>query len=134
MIDAIPIKIEDSNDPETRSVKAREQKEKISENDSVAGEISRKLNNTSLRITSRTSGPTVFGKQFTFFINVRKSGRHRLSFGKSKICYNELEQFLIDHGYENTEPENKGLLSIYGADMQTIVEIIKLVESKFPLA
>lgn len=130
LLGAKTIKIKPSNDDETQAVIMRENNLLTNKTDSLVGEISRKLHSP-LKVNSRKAGPTIFGESFTYYINVRKSGRHKLSLGKSKNIIPKITEFLKERNYDNLDVDGDGALSIYGIEINAIIKLIKVTEQEF---
>lgn len=123
--------IEQSDDAYTQSIIRKEVEAKKKSDHMLVGEVLDLLDNP-LRSTSRIAGPTFFSetKQLTYYLNVRKSGRHILSIGRSKSIYEEIKGFLEDNGFE-VEQARRGHAKIIGIGTETVAAIINLIEREF---
>lgn len=131
LIGAREVRIEQSNDPYTKSVMQKEVENKQKSDHILLGEISDFLAKP-LRSSSRIAGPTFFSddKQLTYYVNARKSGKHHLSIGRSKDVYEDIKEFLESHGFD-VEQGKKGGAKVMSISTETVASIIDLIEREF---
>tara|TARA_R110002072_G_scaffold5527_12_gene35477 strand:- start:15210 stop:15878 length:669 start_codon:yes stop_codon:yes gene_type:complete len=131
LLKATELPIAESQDEYTKSVMRREEKIKEKAEHSLIAEITKFLEKP-LSTSTRIAGPTFFSdeKKLTYYIAVRKSGRHLLKIGRSKPVYKRLSTFLEDKGYEVAKG-SKGAVRILGVEVETIAGIINQIEKEF---
>ncbi|UTF60680.1 GIY-YIG nuclease family protein [Gilvimarinus sp. DA14] len=131
LIGAREVPIEQSNDPYTKSVMQKEVESKQKTDHILLGEILDFLSKP-LRSSSRIAGPTFFSdeKQLTYYVNARKSGKHHLSIGRSKDVYEDIKEFLENHGFD-VEQGKKGGAKVLSISTVTVASIIDLIEHEF---
>lgn len=133
LIGATELSIEESDDEYTRSILKRESEEKEKTDHILLAEIAELLEKP-LRSSSRKAGPTFFSKdkQLTYYINARKSGKHRFTIGRSKGIFDEIRNFLGPKGYD-VELANNGNARISAISKNMIAEIINCIEEEFEI-
>lgn len=133
LIKAKPIAIEQSDDIYTQSVRKNEIQAKKKSEHILLGEVSDLLD-TPLRSSSRVNGPTFFSdnKALTYYVNVRKTGKHNLVIGRSKSIFEDMQSFLSAQGLES-EQETTGNIMILGVSVGEIASIINLIEREFSM-
>ncbi|MCA0902224.1 GIY-YIG nuclease family protein [Microbulbifer agarilyticus] len=131
LIGANELVIEESDDEYTRSILKRESEEREKTDHILLAEIANLLD-MPLRSSSRIAGPTFFsdGKQLTYYVNARKSGKHHLSIGRSKAVFGEIRDFLESRGYD-VEQGKKGGARVLGISKNMIAEVINSIEAEF---
>lgn len=131
LLGAIEKEIEIVDDSYTQQVLKKESETKSAEHESLVGALSGLLKEP-LRTSVRKIGPTFFSDKtnFTYYINSRKSGKHKLAVGRSKTIYNELSNFLEIKDF-NVEQEKRGDACVHGLSVESIAEMINVIESEF---
>lgn len=126
-----PVDIIDDSDTYTKDVMHKESESKRESARRALGQISEMLE-TSLRNSVRDGGPTFFSDRtnLTYYVNLRKSGRHYLDFGRSKDRYCELAAFLERLGFD-VEQHARGHAMIRSIALPTVASIIDAVERDF---
>ena len=133
LVGAIPIPISDTDDPITKTIAKREKTNHSKDIGLFLSEISEQLN-VELKTKIRLEGPTFFSEKLplTYYANYRKSGKHRLHFGRSKKCFSQLNNFLKEFDYE-LEETNKGNGGLINQSTESIASVINLIETQFTL-
>lgn len=129
LLQAKEITIEGSQDSYTREILEREDQSKSAANKTLLAEISELLN-APMRSSIRKHGLTLFSDEnsLTYYVNVRKSGRHRLHIGRSSRVYEQLEALLNSKDID-VEQASNGDVRLLGQASEMIAEIINLIES-----
>ncbi|MEM6258370.1 MAG: hypothetical protein AAGI37_08655 [Planctomycetota bacterium] len=128
LLQAKEITIEGSQDSYTREVLEREDQSKSAANKALLAEISDLLHEP-MRSNLRKNGLTFFSDEnsLTYYVNVRKSGRHRLHIGRSSKVYEQLEAFLGSKEID-VEQGSNGDVRLLRQTPEMIAETINLIE------
>lgn len=132
LLGANEIAIEGAEDSYTKNIMKKESETQSASLQSLLGEISSKIE-ISLRSSIRKNGLTFFSDKtkLTYYIGHRKSGKHNLSFGRSKEIYNELSAFLESKSYDVEQNPKKGHARIQAISAELISEVVNVTEAEF---
>jgi Meiotically up-regulated gene 113 len=132
LLGAKEITIEEVEDSYTRNIIKKENDSKSEDAKSLLGEISSRLKYP-LRNSIRIQGPTLFSDKtnLTYYVNMRKSGKHNVGIGRSEKVYRELSSFLEENGFEFEQHPKKGHARMLGITTEVIIDAINKIESDF---